>query len=271
MARVANADYAVVAVDCEERIGGYDLVDEVRRICNGLNQSGGDCGEKSCCTADTSTDVDTLQTTIAAKQTQIEILPVTPWGKFVPALNAIVAWAARRNVRYLMLASAEVQLSGGVVERMKRALDLEKTLVVGAVLQGHQYHAPTESNTDELQVELTGRTTPWNTLALWNLPVLALTGFLLVSEGLHPEEDGGEGSSGVEEVVTIATLQKILSPNTAQAKLMSIQSPDAVVWGQNFGDDVGRREWHERKMMSKFTRAKRQLDLMGLSGTVLHC
>ena len=125
MARVANADYAVVAVDCEERIGGYDLVDEVRRICNGLNQSGGDCGEKSCCTADTSTDVDTLQTT------QIEILPVTPWGKFVPALNAIVAWAARRNVRYLMLASAEVQLSGGVVERMKRALDLEKTLVVG--------------------------------------------------------------------------------------------------------------------------------------------
>jgi len=131
MARVANADYAVVAVDCEERIGGYDLVDEVRRICNGLNQSGGDCGEKSCCTADTSTDVDTLQTTIAAKQTQIEILPVTPWGKFVPALNAIVAWAARRNVRYLMLASAEVQLSGGVVERMKRALDLEKTLVVG--------------------------------------------------------------------------------------------------------------------------------------------
>jgi hypothetical protein len=131
MARVANADYAVVAVDCEERIGGYDLVDEVRRICNGLNQSGGDCGEKNCCTADTSTDVDTLQATIAAKQTQIEILPVTPWGKFVPALNAIVAWAARRNVRYLMLASAEVQLSGGVVERMKRALDLEKTLVVG--------------------------------------------------------------------------------------------------------------------------------------------
>jgi hypothetical protein len=88
---------------------------------------------------------------------------------------------------------------------------------------------------------------------------------------IHTNAQHREGSSGVEEVVTIATLQKILSPNTAQAKLMSIQSPDAVVWGQNFGDDVGRREWHERKMMSKFTRAKRQLDLMGLSGTVLHC
>jgi hypothetical protein len=84
-----------------------------------------------------------------------------------------------------------LQLALGCIQLSLSSNVHRQHIITGAVLQGHQYHAPTESNTDELQVELTGRTTPWNTLALWNLPVLALTGFLLVSEGLHPEEDGG--------------------------------------------------------------------------------
>lgn len=61
-------------------------------------------------------------------------------------------------------------------------------ILSGAVLPGHDYNQAEMGR--EIEVELTGRTTPWNTLALWNLPKLALTGFLLVSEGLHPEDDG---------------------------------------------------------------------------------
>ena len=148
-------------------------------------------------------------------------------------------------------------------------MDVDTTLVVGAALQGHQHHNTTDDNGGAgSEVELTGRTTPWNTLALWNLPKLALTGFLLVSEGLHTDLNGNEVEAGVEEVCTIATLQKILPSNTAQAKLLSTPG---VQWGQDFGDDEGRKEWHERKMMSKVTRAKRQLELMALKGTVLHC
>jgi hypothetical protein len=147
---------------------------------------------------------------------------------------------------------------------LKSKMDMNTTLVVGAVLQGHQYC----DTSDGTEVELTGRTTPWNTLALWNLPKLALTGFLLVSEGLHLDEDGKEGAGGVEEVCTIAMLQRILPSNSALAKLVLIAG---VQWGQDFGDDKGRKDWHEMKLRSKVTRAKRQLELMGLSGSVLHC
>jgi hypothetical protein len=51
-----------------------------------------------------------------------------------------------------------------------------------------------------VEVELTGRTAPWNTCALWDVPKLALTGFHLVSKGLHPDvdepSDGDGGATG---------------------------------------------------------------------------
>eukprot|EP00581_Thalassiosira_minuscula_P008596 CAMPEP_0183706554 /NCGR_PEP_ID=MMETSP0737-20130205/3330_1 /TAXON_ID=385413 /ORGANISM="Thalassiosira miniscula, Strain CCMP1093" /LENGTH=289 /DNA_ID=CAMNT_0025933969 /DNA_START=166 /DNA_END=1035 /DNA_ORIENTATION=- len=252
LASTIGADHAVVAVDAEEKIEGYDLVEEVTKICDTLN--GGEINGSSEIVPP------------APLHVPIQILPVTPWGKFVPALNAIVSWCARKGVRYLLAASAEVQLTEEVLGVMKQKLDLERTLVVGTALQGHEYKSTIGEA--EKEVELTGRTTPWNTCSLWNVPKLALTGFLLISEGLHPEEDGTEGASGVEEVCTIATLQRILQPENAQAKLVSIPGTS---WGQDFGNDEKRREWHERKMMSKYSRAKKQLDLLGLSGTVIHC
>jgi len=240
LASTVGANHAIVAVDAEIKLEGYDLIEEVTTICK-------------------------------SRRLQIEVVPVTPWGKFIPALNAIVMWAAKEKARYLLIASAEVQLTPEVVEVMKHKLDFERTLVVGTVLTGHEYKNSKENDAAAdggVEVELTGRTTPWNTCALWNVPKLALTGFLLVSEGLHPEEDGREGAGGVEEVCTIATLQQILQPQNAEAKLISIPGTS---WGQDFSDDEKRREWHERKMLSKVTRAKRQLDLLGLSGTVIHC
>jgi len=251
LASTVGADHAVVAVDAEEKLEGYDLVEEVTKICNTLNGGRTD---------------DSEIVPPAPLHAPVSVLPVTPWGKFIPALNAIVIWAARKVARYLLFVSAEVQLTEEVMGVMKKKLDLETTLVVGPVLQGHEYKATISE--EEAEVNLTGRTTPWNTCGLWNVSKLALTGFLLVSEGLHPEEDGREGSGGVEEVCTIATLQRILRPENAQAKLISIPGTS---WGQDFGNDEKRREWHERKMMSKYIRAKRQLDLMGLSGTVIHC
>ena len=245
LASTVKAEHAVVAVDAEDKIEGYSLVNEVRSICRNI-----------------------LQT----KGTTIHVLPITPWGKFTPALNAIISWSARQHAQYLLLVSAEVQMTSDAMDALMNKMDVDTTLVVGAVLQGHQHHSSTTTDDgiggDGNEVELTGRTTPWNTLALWNLPKLALTGFLLVSDGLNTDENGNEVEAGVEEVCTIATLQKILPSNTAQAKLLSIPG---VQWGQDFGDDIGRKEWHERKMMSKVTRAKRQLELMALKGTVLHC
>mmetsp|Transcript_24153 Transcript_24153/g.45583 ORF Transcript_24153/g.45583 Transcript_24153/m.45583 type:complete len:331 (-) Transcript_24153:47-1039(-) len=259
MASVAGARYAVVAVDAGPKLEGYDFVKEIQGICNEMNET---C------------ENDSADAPAAQGQVSIDVLPVTPWGKFVPALNAIVGWSARRGASYLMLASAEVEITSGAVDVMKsHIMYSDDILVVGAALQGHTHYAP--HGGQEKEVNLDGRTTPWNTLAMWNLPKLALTGFLLVSDGLHPDEDGREGVGGVEEVCTIATLQRILSKERAKAKLISIRPESeggkSVTWGQDFGGDEQRREWHERKMRSKLTRAQLQLDLMGLSGKVIHC
>jgi hypothetical protein len=219
----------------------------------------------------------------------IRVLPMTPWGRFVPALNAIAAHCADAGVRHLLVASAEVQLVRGAMDVLVSRLDDDdndvggETLVVGAALRGHDYRGGGcgggAAAVVGAEVELTGCTAPWNTCALWVVPKLALMGFLLVSEGLHPEEsndDGGGGTgtlhsaAGVEEVLTIAVMQRILSPRRARAKLVAL--PRMVSWEEDFGNDAGRKEWHKRKMESKFARARRQLDLLGLNdGVVMHC
>ena len=243
VASSVGAHRGVVAVDSQERIEGYDLASEVTSICRAL-------------------DGDAKLRDEAGRQVSLEVLPVTPWGRFVPALNAIVAWAAGAGCDRLLLASAEVALTSEAMGEMSSRLDGDTTLVVGARLQGHD-HRGSGVGGKGVEVELDGRTTPWNTCALWNLPKLALTGFQLVSEGLH-----GGVEAGVEEAVTIACLQRILGPGRAVAKLVSIEGTS---WEKDFGDDDGRREWHERKMRSKVERAAAQLDLMGLGGTVIHC
>lgn len=102
------------------------------------------------------------------------------------------------------------------------------------------------------------RTSPWNTLCVWDLDKLALTGFLAVS-------DQGK-SAGIEECAAIALLQKLF-PN-AIAKLVRL--PD-ISWEESFEGDPERQKWHEEKMKSKAERAAHQLGRLNLTGAVLHC
>jgi len=55
-------------------------------------------------------------------------------------------------------------------------------IVAGPALPGHA--ALTATGT----TAITGRTIPWNTYALWDVRSLALTGFPLVTEGVHGEQ-----------------------------------------------------------------------------------
>ena len=93
--------------------------------------------------------------------------------------------------------------------------------------------------------ELTGQTTPWNTLALWNVRKLVLTGFLAVADGVKIPD---RSDAGVEEVTCIATLQHLLSPDLAVAKVVRIPG---LQWDTKNFEDEERRQWHERKMKSK--------------------
>lgn len=214
-----GAQQAMVAVDAAERIPGYNLVDHVRQACANLD---------------------------------IQVLPVTPWGQFVPALNAMVEAC---ECDWLVFVSAETSADEASLEELFSKLD-DHTLVAGAALPGHEYSVGEQA--------LTGRTSPWNTLAVWNRTKLALTGFQLVSEGLV---DDTPSIGGIEEVVATALLQKLLGPSHAVSKLVKLPG---VNWEQSFADEE-RRKWHEFKMQSKLSRGARQLELTGLSGTVLHC
>jgi hypothetical protein len=140
-------------------------------------------------------------------------------------------------------------------------------LVAGARLAGHDYRA--QEDATAVVAPLTGRTSPWNTLAVWNLRKLALTGFQLVSDGLVTDDDKNQEPwyGGIEEVVAIALLQKLLGADRAKAKLLHIPG---IEWDQNF-DDPERKRWHEYKMESKATRAAHQLALTRLEGEVVHC
>jgi len=121
------------------------------------------------------------------------------------------------------------------------------TLVVGAKL--HPKHGEKRG-----RQPLNGWNSPWNTLALWDLQKLGLTGFLTISSG---NIDGIPG--GVEEVVAISLLQH-LKPGMMEAKLIELPT---VHWDATW-ECALRTKYHESKMASKGERAFRQLQMLSI-------
>lgn len=67
-----------------------------------------------------------------------------------------------------MIQSLETTVGRDTVSNMEAHMETED-LVVGAALTGHAFQGGQT-------VELTGVTTPWNTLALWDVAKLAKSG-----------------------------------------------------------------------------------------------
>jgi hypothetical protein len=226
-------------------------------------------------------------------------LLVQPWGNFVPALNALLSKAGmessnlnttpsgttstdeisatiRSKIRsnngtrrsLILYLSQEMTVNPQTIVTMIDAfIEDSDTLVIGIRCSGHdvidqqeqQLQQPTNANNITLR-PLNGTTTPWNTLAMWDIPKLGLTGFPLVAEGIHPETIVKGG--GVEEVSAITLLQKILALGKAKAKLLCFPD-DTSEWktGEFEGDPV-RKEWHDRKMKSKVERPAKQIAVL---------
>jgi hypothetical protein len=225
MAESVGTSHTAIAVDVTPKLPNYDYVQAVRE-CAGPN-------------------------TI--------VLPVTPWGKFVPALNALLGYAHEElHAEYILFVSAEVCASAASIRTLvDHCFSADETpdsyvLVAGAALSGHDYR--------DAVVPLNGRTTPWNTLAVWKVSKLMLTGFLPIS-------DLGS-NAGVEECAAIALHQQLFPQ--ARAKLVKLQD---VEWQVTFDGDDERQKWHEHKMKSKLERAHAQLELLQLvdKGRVEHC
>lgn len=224
----SGASRAYIAVDAATKFENYDLLDTIREM--------------------------------TADAMLVEVIPVTPWYEFTPALNALLERAARNGASYCMFVSAEMRVSPESINSLLQHMDAQ-TLVAGAVLPGHDYHA------NSRRVPLNGRTVPWNTLCIWNVAKLALTGFPMVAEGVHLSDANDQFvAAGVEEASTIALLQRILGEGNARAKLIPLTG---IEWKQDFVGE--RRQYHDKKMKSKLERPARHLELLGLKvGRVEH-
>ena len=225
---------------------------------------------------------------------------VEPWGSFAPALNAAVVLAAASFASFcaasssseeedggavvgrlrsdfdqrLLFLSAEVDISASSVLSLLDLIDGD-TLVVGSALPDHSVLSvpPVVSAAVGAVVSdhcalrlprpLTGSTSPWNTVAAWSVPKLALTGFPLVSEGLHPSVVAA-GGGGVEEVACIALLQRLFGKERMKAILrIRYDDEDKAEWHvEQFNGDKSRREWHEKKMKAKVERPEAQCRLL---------
>jgi hypothetical protein len=180
-------------------------------------------------------------------QDRIQFFHIDPWISFTQPLNMLVEKALSLGAKELLFQSIEVEISLKDIEKLESHLTND-TLVVGAKLD--EQHGSDEN----IQLPLNGWTTPWNTLALWNIQKLGLIGFLSISSGNHEGIPGG-----VEEVVTISMLQS-LKQNEMKAKVINLQS---VVWNTTWDCDE-RAKYHKEKMQSKEARSIIQLETLGI-------
>ena len=183
---------------------------------------------------------------------RIQRFLIDPWISFTQPLNLLVEKALSMNAKELLFQSIEVNISLKDMMILEQELKSD-TLVIGAKLcerHGQQNETCT----------IDGWTSPWNTLAMWNLEKLALTGFLTISSG-----NLGDIKGGIEEVVSISLLQK-LHPNNMKAKIIKLSS---VVWNTKWSS-AERSAYHQKKMASKDERSQIQLKRLGVeAGTVI--
>jgi hypothetical protein len=262
-----GASKAVIAIDSNnDKIPGYNLFQSVQDALNHVMMNNNSTSTSTC----------TAQTLIPC-----HLLPVSPWGMFVPALNALTSYACttelqlesssssssedqNQKAQLILFLSAETTLNKQSYMELSQHMNLDDTLVVGAALSGHEYSNGNNGDDNgngrnEKVVELNGRTCPWNTLALWNLNKLIL-GFPLLADGVHTLSDGSPIAAGIEEFSTVLIHQKIMGDGKAKAKLIKVSG---VEWEQSFDGDEERRKWHETKMKSKTTRAETHRRLLG--------
>jgi len=181
----------------------------------------------------------------------VEVFGVTPWGKFIPALNTLISKAKLKGADSILLASAEMRFSQEEFSQLKIYLD-ENTLVVGAVLPGHDFQ--------EGERVGNGRTVPWNTFSLWNLEYLSRTGFPLISDAFFNGD-----KSGVEEVTTIALLQKMYP--FLKAKLIKLPG----ITRETDSWDKWRLERHQRELENRIRCPEAQMKVFNiLSPKIIH-
>ncbi len=121
-------------------------------------------------------------------------------------------------ILFLLIASAEMRFGSEHFLKLQKQMD-ENTLVTGAVFPGHVFNEGEQAGT--------GLTVPWNTFSLWNLEYLSRTGFPLIGDALFDTK-----KAGVEEVITIALLQRIYPFLTAKLLELPGAERETDLWDE---------------------------------------
>jgi len=171
---------------------------------------------------------------------KVNAFPVTPWGRFFPALAALLGRASSAGFHKLLCISTEVSVDSRALAVLDSEVN-DATLVAGLRMHGHQFE-PGEHVCD-------GEHSPWNTAALWRIKNgLDRIGFASSGEALS---DPTGKSAGVEEASTIGIYQKLYGDCAA----VLIQS-SGISWETDLSSQSGALE---EKLRSKWARADWQL------------
>jgi len=192
----------------------------------------------------------------------VELLPVQPWNFTVP-LNASVIHAHKLGASKIVFISLEMTVTA---DQLSRILSLwsKETLVIGKALDPHRFRSSLKTvdghgTAADNFVQLTGMTSPWNTFAIWDLPKLAKTGFLTLSDtNVQP------GQSAIEEVPTIALHQQLFADDSEAILVKMIDSNTSTSgWDTNW-NDLQREAWQQSKLATKDLSASSHLQLLAL-------
>ncbi|KAJ7877027.1 hypothetical protein B0H13DRAFT_2054510 [Mycena leptocephala] len=214
----------------------------------------------SVCVAFDGADLPLKDTLVSSKELaniDAKLLPVEPWNFTVPLNAAVITAQKEGSATKIVFISVEVTV---IVEELDRMLGLWETdfLVIGKALDPHTFELGEKNR--ELEVQLTGLTSPWNTFAIWDLGKLAKTGFLSISD-----TNTAPGQSAIEEVPTIS-LHQLLFPSSSRAVL--VKFPSEGGWDTKW-EDPGRGAWQKSKMASKNTSAFSHLSALALPSAVV--
>ena len=89
----------------------------------------------------------------------IQVIPITPWGKFVTPLNALFSQSLKSGADFTLMASAGFAPSKERIAPLLNRMHVD-TLVTGAKLYGHTFELGYHKNSSGCQC-------PWNTFAVW--------------------------------------------------------------------------------------------------------
>lgn len=195
---------------------------------------------------------DAMSHIAALGRANVTAFAVTPWGRFVPALQALLQAASVAGFPKILCISVEVEIDADALAALDREVHTT-ALVAGLRMPGHLFQ-PGEHACD-------GPRSPWNTAALWRVrDGLDRIGFASAGEALF---DPSGKSAGIEEVSTIALYQKMYGDCGA-----TLLDASHVAWNT---DRASQPDALEEKLRSKQSRAARQLaSAQLLPGRVQH-